>query len=409
MDALANAIVYTDTYGYFYAHQHRYTDHYAHAFRHANANHYGFFTVITASGTSLMPEFLPFLKSLISVPGLSGYESPTTRLIQAEWRPLVDELSLSRLGSVHGFKKGSGAEPRPSVMLAAHMDAIGLMVTQVEDGFLRIETIGGVDPRILPGQAVVVHATANGEEDLPGVIVMPHPRLLPPEEANGVVDIPHLFVDVGLLPSKVASLVRVGDLVSFGTEAVELSRDILSGHSLDNRVSVAAVAVCLQELRAKSHIWDVWAVATVQEEINFSGASTSAFQLRPDLAIAIDTTFAKGPGANDWQTFPLGKGPTLGHGPNVHPYLYRRFRRLAERLEIPYATEILPVSSGTDGMGTQVAAEGIPTFVMGIPVRNMHTPVEMVALKDIQRAGRLLAEFVVSLEPDFLGAITWDD
>jgi endoglucanase len=223
------------------------------------------------------------------------------------------------------------------------------------------------------------------------------------------VDISHLLVDVGLLPSKVASLVRLGDLVSFETEAVEMSGEILSGHSLDNRASVAALTFCLQELGSRSHAWDVWAAATVQEEIHYVGATTSAFQLRPDLAIAIDVTFAKGPGANSWETFELGKGPTFGHGPNIHPYLFKQFKELAERLEIPFATEILPKSSGTDGMALQVTAEGIPTFVMGIPIRYMHTPVEMVALKDIQRAGRLIAEFIVGLKPDFMNTITWDD
>jgi putative aminopeptidase FrvX len=353
-----------------------------------------------------MTNILPFFKSLLSLPGLSGYETPIASLVEAEWRPLVDELSLSRLGSIHGFKRGAGADPRPSIMLAAHMDAIGLMVTQVEDGFLRITSVGGVDPRILPGQSVIVHID---KEDLPGVIVMPPAKLLPDEVGDGVVDIPHLLVDVGLLPSKVANLVQVGDLVSFGTEAVEMSGEIVSGHSIDNRASVAAVTVCLQELQSRLHAWDVWAVATVQEEINFAGSSTSAFQLRPDLAIAVDTTFAKGPGANDWQAFPLGKGPTFGHGPNIHPYLFKQFKELAERLEIPYATEVMPKSSGTDGMAMQITAEGIPNFVLSIPIRYMHTPVEMVALKDIQRAGRLLAEFIAGLEPDFISTITWDE
>ena len=353
-----------------------------------------------------MTNILPFLKSLLSVPGLSGYETPVASLIEAEWRPLVDELSQSRLGSVHGFKRGAGADPRPSIMLAAHMDAIGLMVTQIEEGFLRITPVGDVDPRILPCQAVVVHA-AQG--DLPGVIVMPPARLLPPKARDGVIDIEHLFVDVGLLPSKVASLVRVGDLVSFGTEAVEMSGEIVSGHSIDNRASVSAVTLCLQELQSRSHTWDVWAVATVQEEIDFIGAHTSAFQLRPDLAIAADVTFAKGPGANSWETFELGGGPTFGHGPNIHPYLLKQFEEAAERLEIPYAIEVLPKSSETDGMATQITAEGIPTFVLSIPVRYMHTPVEMVTLKDIQRAGKLLAEFVSGLEPDFMSTITWDD
>jgi len=353
-----------------------------------------------------MTNILPFLKSLLSVSGLSGYEEPVARLIEEEWRPLVDELSTSRVGSVHGLKKGAGRDPRPSVMLAAHMDAIGLMVTQIQDGFLRITAIGDVDPRILPGQVVVVHAEKG---DLPGVIVMPPARLLPPGVGDGVVDIPHLFVDVGLLPSKVASLVRIGDLVSFGTEAVDMSGEIVSGHSIDNRASVAALTLCLQELQSKSHTWDVWAAATVQEEIDYIGAYTSAFQLRPDLAIAIDVTFAKSPGANGWDTFELGKGVTFGHGPNIHPYLFKEFKELAERLEIPFSTEIMPGSSGTDGMATQITAEGIPTFVLSIPVRYMHTPVEMVTLKDIQRAGRLLAEFVGGLESNFMQKIVWED
>jgi endoglucanase len=188
-----------------------------------------------------------------------------------------------------------------------------------------------------------------------------------------------------------------------------MSGEIVSGHSIDNRASVAALTLCLQELQSRSHSWDVWAAATVQEEIDYAGAATSAFQLRPDLAIAVDCTFAKGPGTNHWDTFELGKGPTFGHGPNIHPYLFKRFKNLAERLEIPYATEVIPKSSDTDGMAMQITAEGIPTFVLSIPVRNMHTPVEMVALKDIQRAGRLLAEFIVGLEPGFMSAITWDD
>jgi len=353
-----------------------------------------------------MTDILPFFRSLLSVSGLSGYEPPVAKLIEDEWEPIVDELSLSRLGSVHGLKRGTGAEPRPSIMLAAHMDAIGLMVTHIEDGFLRITSIGSVDSRILPGQAVVVHTS---EVDLPGVIVMPPAKLLPPDAGSGIVDIAHLLVDVGLLPSKVASLVRIGDPVSFGTEAVEMSGEIVSGHSIDNRASVAAVTLCLQELQSRSHTWDVWAAATAQEEINYGGAATSAFHLRPELAIAVDVTFAKGPGANNWQTVEFGSGPAFGHGPNIHPFLYKGFKELAERLEIPYSTEIMPISSGTDGMTMQVTAEGIPTFVLSIPIRYMHTPVEMVTLKDIQRAGRLLAEFVSRLEPDFMSTITWDD
>jgi len=353
-----------------------------------------------------MTEILPFLKSLLSAPGLPGHEFPVARLIEREWQPLVDKLSLSRLGSVHGFIKGAGEDPRPTIMLTAHMDTIGLMVSQIDNGFLRITSIGGMDPRILPGQAVIVH---TAKKDLPGVILMPPAKLLPPGEGTGVVDISHLFVDVGLLPSKVISLVRVGDLISFGTEATEMSGEIVTGPSLDNRASVAALTLCFHSLQSTSHAWNVWVVATVQEETNYAGAATSAFQLQPDLAIVIDTTFAKGPGASDWQTFGLGKGPTFGHGPNIHPHLFKQFVELADQLEIPYATELMPTSSGTDGMATQITAKGIPTFVLSIPIRYMHTPVEMVTQKDIQRTGRLLSEFIANLEPEFMSTITWDD
>jgi endoglucanase len=355
-----------------------------------------------------MPEITPFLKSLLSVAGISSYETPATQLIDEKWRPLVDETHLSRLGSLEALKKGSAAEPRPSIMIATHMDAIGMMVTSIADGFLHFTQVGGIDPRILPGTPVIVHASASGEE-LPGIVVIPPARALPASVGDGVVGLDYLLIDLGLLPKEVAAKVRTGDPVSFATEPKELAGEVISGHTLDNRASVAVLTVALEELQKKSHQWDVWAVATVQEEVGLLGAFTSAFGLRPQVAIAIDVTFAKGPGANDWQTMPLGKGPTLTMGPNMHPYLYKSLKELAEKLEIPFQPEVTPRMSGTDAYATQITAEGIPTMVIGIPLRYMHTPVEIVALKDIQRAGRLLAEFIASLEPDFVEKIVWED
>lgn len=357
-----------------------------------------------------MPEFTPFLKSLLTAPGLSGYEAPIAGLIEAEWRPLVDEISRSRLGSLQALKKGTGDDPRPSIMIATHMDAIGLMVTEIVSGLLHITQVGGIDARVLPGTPVTVYGTASGAvEEFFGIIVQPPARALPASLGDNPIGMNYLFIDIGLSHRQVLQKVRVGDLASFATEPVELAGDVISGHSLDNRVSVAALTVALQELKGKSHTWDVWAVATAQEEETLGGASTSAFGLRPDLAVAVDVTFAKGPGANDWQTFPLGKGPTLGFGPNIHPFLYKKLKDLAERLEIPHVVEVLPRHSGTDTYAMQVTAEGIPTAVIGIPLRYMHTPVEVVAYKDIQRAGRLIAEFIAALEPDFIEKIVWDE
>jgi putative aminopeptidase FrvX len=351
-----------------------------------------------------MTEILPFLKSLISAPGLSAYEGPVAKLIEEKWKPLVDELSMSRIGSLHGLKKGRGKSARPSIMIATHMDAIGLMVTKIEEGFIHVDEVGGIDVRILPGTPVMVH----GRQDLPGVIVMPPARTLPEDAREGAIGLRHLLVDTGRLPSQVEKLIRIGDLISFDTPPVDLSGEMVSGHSLDNRASVAALTICLEELQTKSHLWDVWAVATVQEEETLAGAATSAFHLNPDLAVAVDVTFAKGPGSDTWETFWLGKGPTLGWGANLHPYLYKKLKELADKLEIPVSMELMPTHSGTDAYSIQIAREGIPTMVIGIPLRYMHTPVEVVAVKDIQRAGRLLAEFISSLELDFVSKISWE-
>jgi endoglucanase len=244
---------------------------------------------------------------------------------------------------------------------------------------------------------------------LPGVVVQPPGKLLPESLADRPIPLEHLLVDVGLEPGRVTQLVRVGDPVSFASEPVELAGGLLSGHSLDNRASVAALTVCLEELRSRTLAWDVWAVATVQEEIGLVGAATSSFQIKPDIAIAVDTTYGKGPGADDWNTFGLGSGPTLGWGAEIHPFLYKEFKELADRLGIPSSMEIMPIHSGTDAYAMQMAADGIPCFVLGIPIRYMHTPVEVVAPIDILRTGRLLSEFIARLEPGFLDRITWDD
>ncbi|MGZ6316617.1 MAG: hypothetical protein ACXWNQ_05100, partial [Anaerolineales bacterium] len=304
-----------------------------------------------------MTDILPFLKSLISVSGLSAYEAPVARLIEERWRPLVDEISTSRLGSLHGLKRGGGSGKRPSIMIATHMDAIGLMVTSIADDVLHFDEIGGIDPRILPGTPVVVHA----HRDLPGVVAMPPPSTLPEATRGEVLGLRSLLVDVGLPPRRVAALVRVGDLISFDTRPADLAGETLSGHSLDNRASVAALTVCLEELQSRQHQWDVWAAATSQEEETLGGAATSAFELQPDLAVVVDVTFAKGPFADGWETAPLGKGPTLGWGANMHPFLYKEFEELAKRLDIPVAIELAPAYSGTDAHAIQVAREGIPT------------------------------------------------
>jgi tetrahedral aminopeptidase len=358
-------------------------------------------------------DFKNFLKQLISLPGLSAFEDPVREVIAETWRPLVDELGISRIGSLHGLKRGSGPEPRPRIVLAAHMDAIGLMVTQLTpDGFLHFTKIGGVDPRILPYTPVLVHASGvKGQvRPLPGIIVQPPDSLLPPAQKGKPVKMEHLLVDTGLRADETRSFVRPGDLISFATDPVELAGETLAGHTLDNRASVAAVTTCLDELSHIRHAWDVYAVATVQEEVSLLGAYTSPYEIRPQIAVAIDVTFAKGPGVSgDYRTFALGKGFTLDWGPNTHPAVFDSFKVLAERLDLPFSVSVYPSYSGTDAMGMQLVAEGIPTMVVGIPLRYMHTPVELVSYKDIARTGHLLAQYIAGLDPDFSNTLKYEE
>lgn len=352
-----------------------------------------------------MNDRISHLTDLISLAGVSGYETPVRQALTEIWTPLTDEMRVSRVGSLQALRRGEGAAPRPKVLLTAHIDAIGLMVTEVVEGFLRITGVGGLDARILPAQPVLVH----GRRVLEGVIVMPAERQLPEELAGKPIPLTHLLVDTGLPAAEVAELVQPGDVVSFAQPPMLLEGQLVAGHSLDNRASVAALTVCLDHLQTLRHKWDVWAVATVQEEFTHLGAATSPFEIRPDLAVVVDVTFATGPGASGYNVYPLESGPAIGWGPTVHPALYRSFQEIAERLEIPYRKDILPRLSATDMDAVQLVGQGIPSILLSIPLRYMHTPVEMVAWKDVERTGRLMAHFVADLPLNYIETMNWDE
>jgi tetrahedral aminopeptidase len=340
-----------------------------------------------------MTELTVFLKSLLSSPGLSGHEAPIAHIIEEKWRPLVDEISTSPLGSLHGLRKATRGKVAPSLLVATHMDGIGMMVKEIRDGFLFLTQLGGIDTRILPGQPVTVHS----DRQIQGVVQMLPDRLLEEKRAGSPPGYSTLFIDTGLASPELKRLVKPGSLVSFAQPPMELGGGYVAGHSLDNRASVAALTVCLEELRNFNLAWNIWAAATVQEETTLNGAYTSAFAIKPDIAIAIDVTFAKGPGSSDYRTFGLGKGPTIGIGSNIHPRLVTEFKEIAAEMDMPFAMEMMSRSSGTDAIALQVTAEGIPCMVLGVPIRYMHTPVEMVAETDILRTGRLLARFISKL------------
>ncbi len=341
------------------------------------------------------------LRKLSQVNGISGHESEIAALVLDEWGPFAAETHTDKMGNAIAVRYGTARadkQPTRRIMLASHMDQIGLMVAGVQHGFIRVTPIGGVDPSVLPGHEVIVHGRRR---DLPGLIASTPPHLLKPGEREKVIPIDHLWIDVGLSPKQVDRFVQIGDLVSLRREVVELRGGLLAGKAFDNRASVAAVTVCLEHLQTVQHRWDVVAVATVQEEVGLLGATTAAFDLKPDVAIAIDVTYGTQHGSPDVETFALGKGPTIGVGPNMHPKMTQGLHEAAQRINLAAHWEPMTGSSSTDGWAIQVAREGVPTGVVGIPLRSMHTSVETLSIKDVEHSGRLLAEFIRGLSEEF--------
>ncbi len=357
-----------------------------------------------------MTDTFELLKTLAETAGPSGYEQSIADVVKEAWSPFVDSFSSDSVGSLTAVKEGtsSGDTPRRRILLAAHMDEIALMVSQVIDhqgnGFLRVVPVGGVDKRHLYGQIVTVH----GERPLTAVIGALPSSMMPARKHGKPYDFEDLAVDTGLPYAELNELVSIGTFISFRQPLRKLLDKRVTGKALDNRASVAAVAICLEELTHRSHSWDVVAVATSQEETRLLGAFTSAHAQRPDLAIAIDVTFGKGPGASDAGTFELGGGPVLEIGPNVHPGMYSALGEAADALEMTTDTAIHTGASGTDAYGLQIARAGIPTGLVGIPLRYMHTMVESIDLKDVERSGRLLAEFIANLDDEFMDKLVAD-
>lgn len=341
-------------------------------------------------------DLVAHLKELTMATGLSGYEGDVRSLVQKAWDPLVDAFETDALGNLMALKRGEPAEgtPRRAIMLAAHMDEIGLMVTGYEGGFLRFTRVGGVDLRTVLGQEVTVH----GRRELIGVTSSRPPHVLGEQERRTAVPTDKLFIDTGLTAEELPHLVQVGDLVSMRRETIALAEGYLSGKAMDDRAGVATLTVCLQELSRLRHGWDVYAVATTQEELGLRGAIISAYHTAPDAAIAVDVGFGAQVGVSDDESVEMDGGPAIAMGPNIHPSIYELLVQTAKEHEIKYQVEVAAGQTGTDAWAIQVAREGVPTGLLSVPLRYMHTSVETVCLRDIQRTGRLMARAIVALD-----------
>lgn len=340
-----------------------------------------------------MPLNFDLLKRLCETPGISSREERVRDLVIAELGPLTDEISVDTMGSVVAVKKGGGG---PRIMLAAHTDEIGFLVKFVDDkGFVRVQPVGGWDPRTMVAQRVHVHGF--GGQTLLGTL-MPAAKpihLLTPEELNKPPKIEEFFVDLGLPMGEVKAQVEMGDMVTMARTTERVGEMVVS-KALDDRLSVF---IMIEALRAVGpHAAEIVAVATSQEEVGLRGAMTAAYALRPDIGIALDVTLANDfPGVMDYdQVTTLGGGCALkimDSSMLSHPKLVRHFRDLAEKNGIPYQMEIL-ARGGTDAGAMQRSRAGIPSFTLSTPTRYIHTVNEMAHTADIEAAITLLARYL---------------
>ncbi len=337
------------------------------------------------------------LKRLSEAPGVPSREERIRHVVVTAMRPLVDEARTDALGNAIFLKKGAhGGGRAPRVMIAAHMDEIGFLVRHVDkEGFLRLQPVGGFDPRTLIAQRVIVHA--SGGDALRGV-VMPSggkpPHLLAGEEPKAP-KVDDLFVDVGLPGEQARAVVEVGDMVTLDRTLERAGGNII-GKSLDDRVGVYVMIEALRAVRA--HRVDIIAVATVQEEVGLRGAGTAAYDIDPDVGIALDGTLAMDiPGSNEPDMITrLGQGvgiKVMDSSSISDPRLVRQMQEIARREQVPFQMEVLP-RGGTDAGALQRSRAGIPTITLSIPLRYVHTVNEMASEVDVDAAITLLARYL---------------
>jgi len=334
-------------------------------------------------------ELADVLERLSNACGVAGREEEVRALMKELLRPSVDEIKEDKLGDVIGIKKGK--KGAPSVMLAAHMDEIGLMVKNItKEGFIQFTKIGGIDDRILIAQRAIVHTDKGPIE---GIIGSKPPHILKEEEKKKVIEADDLFIDVGANSKEDAQKmgVRVGDPVSFDIKFTRVGNDAVMGKAFDDRVGCAALVEVMRKLPSVD--CTVYAVGTIQEEVGLRGATIAAFQLFPDVGIAIDVTVAGDiPGVKEVEApIKMRKGPSLtvaDVGLITHPKVLRLLIDAAEESKVPYQLESGLLGT-TDAARIALTREGVPSGVISVPTRYIHSPASMLSLSDVENAVKL--------------------
>jgi len=334
-------------------------------------------------------KLVDVLEKLSNACGVAGREEEIRDLMKKLLEPNVDEIKEDKLGNLIGVKKGK--KDAPTVMLAAHMDEIGLMVKNItKEGFLQFAKIGGIDDRILIAQKVIVH-TDKGL--IAGIVGSKPPHILKEEEKKKVIEADELFIDVGVNDQKDAQKmgIRVGDAVSFDIKFTRVGKDAVLGKAFDDRVGCAALVETMRRLPKVDST--IYATGTVQEEVGLRGATIAAFQIYPDLGIALDVTVAGDtPGVKEVEApVKMRKGPALtvaDLGLITHPKVLKLFIDSAEENKIPYQLET-GMRGTTDASKIALTKEGVPSGVISIPTRYIHSPASMLSLEDLENTVKL--------------------
>ena len=340
------------------------------------------------------------LRSLLTATGPSGYETAPARAFAEACAPFA-EVSTDVMGSVTARVKGTG--DGPTVAIVGHIDEIGLIVTHIDDkGNLSFIGVGGWDPVILVGQRVVL---TTREGVIPGVVGKKPIHLLKEDERKRAAEMKDLHIDIGAKDGDEAKgLVRIGDVAVIAGEPVELPNGRYISRAMDNRLGCfVAYEAARLVAEAGGAPGDVVAVAAVQEEITFAGARTFAHAVRPDVAIVVDVTHATdAPGVDEREngTHPLGSGPVVERGSTMNPRVTELLLESAVADEIPHTLSASARFTGTDADAIHISRSGIPTGLISLPLRYMHSPVELVQLDDVLNAAKLIAAFAQGLAVD---------
>ena len=336
-------------------------------------------------------ELKETIMELCSLPAPSGFEDRAFAYVKEKLAPYTDEIKTDAMGNLIAVKK-CGKPDAKKLMLDAHMDEIGLIVTGHEEGFLRFSTIGGVDQRMLPAREVKILT----EPPIFGVIDTLPVHTLTEDEMEKSIDADKLFIDVGFTQQEAEEQVPLGTPVVYAGGVYELTENVLSGKSLDDRSCVSIILKIMETLAGKDLGVDLYCLISTQEELGTRGAIVGAYNVEPDYAVALDVTFASTPDTKKGETMELRKGAAIGVGPNMHRELTERLVTLAKEKDIPYQFEIMGGNTGTDGWPIQVSRTGVATAVVSLPIRCMHTPVETMDLTDANAVVALISEFALS-------------